>query len=181
LPGRPEARFEAYARAYAGCGDNVSLSYRRSYARVYEAIACESHKSDDKYSELFAAAPEVVIGQYVRLEPLDAKMHLAKVYDATSGNLYYEQKLYEPAEVWGFLEDGPFVNPHDMHKSFVFRHYSNQAAFCVVQTITDRIMGVIMLSNDQPQHLSIQLEPPIANPSAFGSKEQLEVRACSVL
>jgi RimJ/RimL family protein N-acetyltransferase len=179
LAGRPEARFEAYARGYAGCGDHTNLSYRRSYARLYEALCCKSHQTDDQYTELYDKSPEVIVGSCVRLEALDAPKHLAKLFDATNGEIYYEHKSYEPQEVWGFLEDGPFESAQDLLDSFVFRHLSNEAAFCIINNITNRIIGVILLRNDDPKNLSIQIDPPIVPPSYFGSKEQLE--ACFLL
>lgn len=115
----------------------------------------------------------------MRLEVLDAKRHLAKIFDATSGNVYHDHKSYDSYEVWGFLEEGPFRTPQEMHKSFVFRHHENQAAFSLVHNVTDRILGVVMLSNDSPNNLSIQIDPPITNPSSFGTQQQLE--ACYLL
>lgn len=179
LPGRPEARFEAFARAYAGCGNFASLSYRRSYARLYEQICCENHKKDDEYAALFKTDPKAIIGKHMWLEGLDPKRHLAKVYGATSGDMYYYKKSYDSSEVWGFLEDGPFDSPEHLEKSFVFQHLEDQAAFCIVQSVTNRILGVVMLSKDNPANLSIQLDPPILGPSNMEGKEQLE--ACFLL
>lgn len=179
ISGRPEARFEAFARSYAGCGDHVSLSYRRSYARMYEQICCDNHKTDDEYGAMYKSDPEFVVGKFCWLEGLDAKRHLAKVHAATSGDMYYHKKSYNPSEVWGFLEDGPFESPEALRKSFVFQHKENQAGFCIVQSVTMRILGVIMLSKDDPENLSIQLDPPILGPSNFEGKEQLE--ACFML
>lgn len=179
ISGRPEARFEAFARSYAGCGDYVTLSYRRSYARMYESISCENHKTDDEYGALYKSNPEFVVGKYLWLEGLDAKRHLEKVYAATSGDMYYHKRSYNPSEVWGFLEDGPFDSPEALRKSFVFQQYENQAAFCIVQSVTKRILGVIMLSHDDPENLSIQLEPPIMSPANAEGKEELE--ACFLL
>ena len=142
-------------------------------------MACQNHATDDKYAKLYNERPEDLIGKHVRLEALDAMRHLAKVFDATNGRLYYDKKSYDPQEVWGFLEDGPFETPQELYKSFVFRHNQNQAAFAVVDNVSDRILGVVMLSNDDPLNLSIKLEPPIVGPSTFGTKEELE--ACFLL
>ncbi len=174
LSGRPEARFEAFARSYAGCGDHVALSYRRSYARMYEQICCENHSTDDEYGAMYKSNPETVVGKYLWLEGLDATRHLDKVFAATSGDMYYHKNSYNPSEVWGFLEDGPFESPEALRKSFVFRHKEDQAGFCIIQSVTRRILGVILLSKDDPEHLSIQLEPPILAPFAVEGKEHLE-------
>lgn len=179
LTGRPEARFEAYARAYAGCGDYAGLSYRRSYSRVYENICCESHKDDDKFSSIYETRPEDVIGKWVRLEALESRRHLTPIFAATSGDMCFYKKSYDPDEVWGFLEEGPFKTQEELKKSFVFQHYHDQAAFALVQNLSDRVLGVVLLSKDDPANLSIQLEPPIVGPSSFGGKEQLE--ACFLL
>jgi RimJ/RimL family protein N-acetyltransferase len=179
LGGRPEARFEAFARAYAGCGENAILSYRRSYARMYEQLCCENYNTDDEYGAMYKSNPETIVGKYLWLEGLDAKRHLEKAFAATSGDMYYHKKTYNPSEVWGFLEDGPFDSPESMRKSFVFQHKENQAGFCIVQAITQRVLGVIMLSKDDPENLSIQLDAPILAPSNWDGKEELE--ACFLL
>ena len=179
LAGRPEARFEAFARSYAGCGDHVNLSYRRSYARMYEQICCENHKTDDEYGAMYKASPETIVGKSVWLEGLDVKLHLDKVFAATSGDVYYHKKSYNPNQVWGFLEDGPFESAEALRKSFVFQLKEDQAAFCLVQNVTKRVLGVILLTNDDPENLSIQLEPPILAPFALDGQEQLE--ACFLL
>ncbi|KAL9180660.1 hypothetical protein ACHAXT_011113 [Thalassiosira profunda] len=51
LGGRPNHRFEAYARAYAGCGARTSLTYRWSYARMYETMAGKTHQTDEHFKE----------------------------------------------------------------------------------------------------------------------------------
>lgn len=174
IPGKPEAHYEAFARAYAGCGDSTSLAYRRSYARLYETISCANDKSEGKFSNLYDKRPEALVGQAVRLEALDAKAHGKSIFAATGGDMYFYKKSYDANEVWGFLEDGPFSTQEELLKSFVFQQYENQAAFAIGQNLNDRILGVIMLSRDDPKNLSIQLDAPILGPSSLGGKEQLE-------
>ncbi|CAB9505581.1 -acetyltransferase [Seminavis robusta] len=179
LTGQPEARYEAYARGFAACGNYTNLSYRRSYARVYEAVSCDNHKTDDKYSKLFKERPQDIIGKLVRLEALEPDRHLNQVFDLTSGAPDLETKSYDPEEVWGFLEEGPFRNKQELAKSFVFQRKINEAAFAIINNITDKLVGVVLLTNDNPQNLGIQLEPPIMRPTMDGSQEQLE--ACYLL
>lgn len=179
LVGRPEARFEAFARAYAGCGDQTALSYRRSYARMYEAVCCDSLSSDDKFSSLYKERPEDIVGKWVRLEEISADRHLKPVFAVTSGEPIHMDKAYDPQEVWGFQIEGPFETKEKLRQSFVFCCHDNEAGFTIVENLTDRVVGVVMLSKDNPQNLSIQLDPPIVGPSKFGSKEPLE--ACFLL
>lgn len=120
-----------------------------------------------------------MVGQSVRLEVLDSKLHLKGVFAVTSGDMYFYKKSYDANEVWGFLEEGPFQNQEEVSKSFVFQHHENQAAFAIVQNLNDRVLGVAMLSRDDPKNLSIQLDAPIVGPSTVGGKEQLE--ACFLL
>jgi RimJ/RimL family protein N-acetyltransferase len=89
------------------------------------------------------------------------------------------KKAYDPQEVWGFQVEGPFSTAEELQKSFVFQHYDNQSAFAILQNLNDRLVGLIMVSNDNPQNLSVELNSPIAGPSSNGSKEQLE--ACFLL
>lgn len=174
LVGRPEARYEAYARAYAGCGDKTALSYRRSYARLYESVACESLSSDDKFSTLYKERPQDIIGKWIRLEPLDVNRHLQAVHSVTNGDPIFLKPAYDPQEVWGFQIQGPFRTAEELRQSFVFKHFDNEASFAILQNLSDRLVGVVSVSNDQPQNLSIQLNTPIVGPSNYGSKEQLE-------
>ena len=179
LGGRPSHRFEAYARAFAGCGNRTSLTYRWSYARMYESLAGKSHESDEKFKKIYHDHPHAIIGTTCRLEPLDSSKQLNDLWDITSGNPYNEHKKYDPNEVWGFLNYGPFDNPQLMLESEVFQLEKNQAAFAIVESITDRLLGVIYLSNDDPKNLNVQLELPIVKPSSDGTVEQME--ACFLL
>lgn len=115
-----------------------------------------------------------MVGQTVRLEALDATKHSKAIFASTSGDMYFYKKSYDANEVWGFLEEGPFSTIEELKNSFVFQHYDNEAAFAIVQNLNDRILGVIMVSKDDPKHLSIQLDLPIIGPSTVGTKEQLE-------
>jgi hypothetical protein len=179
LSGRPEARFEAYARGFAGCGPYVTLEYRRSYGRLYEAICCVSHQTDDKYATLFHERPFDIIGKYVRLETLNVDRHLVDLFHVTCGDAALEDKPYDANEVWGFLEDGPFESAKEMRESFVFQRQMNEAGFAIVHAVTDRVLGAVLLRGDDPKNLSIQLEPPMMQPIRDGTKEQLE--ACFLL
>lgn len=179
ISGRPEARFEAYARAYAGCGTRTTTAYRRSYGRMYESIACKNHDTEEKYSSLFLSRPADLIGRTVRLEALEADRHLDVMYNITSGEANLEDKSYDPNEVWGFSVFGPFSSPEELRKSPVFQRQSDEAAFAMVESVTDRVIGVVIISKDDPKNLNVQLELPIVKPSADGTVEQIE--ACFLL
>lgn len=179
LGGRPNHRFEAYARAFAGCGSRASLRYRWSYARTYESMAGKSHESDEKFKNLFQKQPHSIIGRTCRLEPLDADSHLKGLWEITSGEAYKEHKSYNPDEVWGFLDCGPFDNPQQMLESGVFQLERNQSAFAIVESITDRLLGVVHLTKDDPKNLNIQMELPIMKPTSDATVEQTE--ACFLL
>mmetsp|Transcript_6517 Transcript_6517/g.14291 ORF Transcript_6517/g.14291 Transcript_6517/m.14291 type:complete len:530 (-) Transcript_6517:63-1652(-) len=179
LSGLPEARFEAYARAYAACGTRTTTAYRRSYGRMYESVACKNHGTEEKFSSLFLSRPADLVGRTIRLEPLEVERHLDVLYNITSGDANLEDKSYDPNEVWGFLDFGPFSNPKELCKSPVFQRRQDEAAFAIVEAVTDRVIGVVTLSKDDPRNLSIQLELPIVKPSADGTVEQIE--ACFLL
>ena len=174
MSGRPEARYEAYARSFAGCGPHTSRAYRRSYGRLYEAISCQNHSMNDKYKLLYKERPFDIVGKHVRLEALECQLHLEEIYKITNGNAVYENKAYDPNDVWGFLQDGPFDTVDKLKESFVFNNKTNEGAFAMVHSITDRIIGVILLTNDDPTNLSIQLEAPIAPPVFDATQQQIE-------
>ncbi len=179
LGGRPNHRFEAYARAFAGCGSHTSLQYRWSYARMYESMAGKSHESDERYATLYKERPQDVIGKTCRLEPLLRSRHAKELWEITSGNACNEHKAYNADEVWGFLDCGPFKNVTELQESEVFQLEHNAAGFAIVEFVTDRLVGVIHLSKDDPKNLNVQLDLPIVKPSSDGSIEQLE--ACFLL
>jgi RimJ/RimL family protein N-acetyltransferase len=174
LSGCPEARFESYARAYAGCGPYTTKTYRRSYGRIYEALCCKNHLMNEKYNQLFRERPLDIIGRNVRLEALEMNRHLDGLHLVLSGVSAFENIAYDPHEVWGFLEDGPFENQEELSQSFVFNRKYNEAGFAIVHSVTNRTLGVILLTNDDPTNLSIQIEPPILSPNNNGTLLQLE-------
>merc|ERR1712194_658483 len=82
--------------------------------------------------------------------------------------------------IWGFLEFGPFSTTKELVRSPVFQlRPNNQAAFAIISSLTDKMIGVIRLTHDEPQHLRIQMELPTVKPSAEGTVEQME--ACFLL
>lgn len=146
---------------------------------MYESLAGKSHESDDHYSTLFQKRPHDIIGRTVRLEALEEDRHLNILWETTSGKPFKENKAYNPDEVWGFLDYGPFPNAKSMLESPVFQLQHDQAAFAIIESVTDRILGVIHLTKDDPKNLNIQMELPIIKPTSEGTVEQIE--ACFLL
>jgi len=66
-----------------------------------------------------------------------------------------------------------------MKNSWVFNRKPNEAGFCIIDNLTDRLIGAVYLVNDAPENLSIQLEPPIVKPTAEASLQEIE--ACFLL
>jgi RimJ/RimL family protein N-acetyltransferase len=179
LGGLPEARFESYARAYAGCGERTSLWYRWSYARMYESLCGKSHESEERYKKLWKERGGDIIGARVRLELLEKNRHAAEFYEITSGEACGADKRYDAEEVWGFLEYGPFQSTNELLSSGVFQLAQDQAGFAIVDMITDKQLGVVHLTNDDPKNLNVTLDLPIVKPS---SNDTLEVtEACFLL
>lgn len=96
------------------------------------------------------------------------------LYQVTSGAPALENKGFDPDEVWGFSEDGPFENVEEMRKSFVFQRKIDEGGFAIIHGITERLMGAVLLTQDDPKNLTIQFEPPMVQPFREGTKEQLE-------
>ena len=157
------------------------MAYRRSYGRLYEATCCATLKSDDKFGDLFRQRPYDIIGRYVRLEALSVERHLETLFKITSGQAALDSKAYQPNDVWGFLSDGPFPDARAMRNSFVFQHEPNQAAFGIINNVTDKLVGALLLTNDDPRNLSIQLEPPITGPAHFADGSQDQLESCFLL
>lgn len=178
LGGLPEARFESYARAYAGCGDRTVSHYRWSYARMYENLCGRSHESEDRYGKLWKERGSDVIGAKVRLEALE-KRHAQEFYEVTNGDACGADKKYDPEEVWGFLEYGPFKSEKELVESGLFNLQRDEAGFAIVDMITDRLLGIVHLTNDDPKNLNVTLSLPIVKPSSDGTPEVTE--ACFLL
>lgn len=180
LSGRPEARTEAYARAFASCGTHTQVAYRRSYARLYESVCCHNHATDEHYQQLYEQRPQDIVGKYIHLEAMSVERHLKDLYLVLSGqNVILEHGAYDANQVWAFQPQGPFYNAQEMESSFVFQRKNNEAAFCIVQAVTNTLIGCILVTHDDPEHLSIQLELPLLPPKLDGRPEQLE--ACFLL
>jgi len=174
LSGRPECRFEAYARAFAGTGRSVNRDYRRSYARLYEVFTCSSQATDDRFRQLYIERPHDLIGRLARVEALEVDAHLENLYDFTCGNAYLENKPFDPKQIWGFFNYGPFNSPQKLRESPVFQKLHNEASFAIVENVTDRFIGVISLTKDDPENLTIEILPPIVMPSCQDSAETIE-------
>jgi len=115
----------------------------------------------------------------VRLEALEVDRHLADLYKITSGEAVFESSSYDPNEVWGFLEEGPFESEQQMKESYVFQRQPNEAAFAIVNNVTDRMVGAILLTRDDPKNLTIQMEAPLIPPGR--QRTQDEIEACFLL
>ncbi|EED90410.1 hypothetical protein THAPSDRAFT_263515, partial [Thalassiosira pseudonana CCMP1335] len=113
-------------------------------------------------------------GRTCRLEALEEQRHLNNLWEITSGNA-----AYNPDEVWGFLDYGPFQNAKSMKESGVFQLERNEAAFAIVEAVTDRLLGLIRLTKDDPQNLNVQMELPVLKPTSDGTVQQME--ACFLL
>jgi len=174
LPGLPEARPEAYARAYAACGSHTTTPYRRSYARAYEAIACTSHATEFTHRERWIHRPSDIVGRTIRLEALEWSRHGEEFWRITSGEAVGGQKGYDPSEVWSFEEEGPFEGVGDLEGSFVFLVTEGEAKFAIVDNVTEGLLGVVRLTRDDPRNLTISLELPIVTPSNEGTVESIE-------
>jgi hypothetical protein len=94
-------------------------------------------------------------------------------------------KAYNPYDVWCFHDDGPFQTVDKVRQSeYLFplqndhhqHHQPNTAAFVIRQNVTNHFVGMILLLNDEPEHLSIQLQIPFMAPKYLPStsKECME-------
>ncbi len=141
---------------------------------MYESISCTNHSTEKKYREHWLERPGDIIGRTVRLEPLDSNRHLEDFFAMTCGDTYKENRVFDPNEIWAFYPEGPFRNPEEMRQSFVFQRKKNEAGFAIIESVTDKMVGAVYLSNDDPQNLSISLEMPIVKPSSEGTVEPIE-------
>jgi RimJ/RimL family protein N-acetyltransferase len=178
----PEGRYECFARAYAGCGTHTSTAYRRSYARMYEAVTCRDEKTFKSYDTLFTERPADIVGRSCRLEVLQTDdRHLPQLYQLTSGEATGTEPSYDPNMVWAFMDYGPFETEQEIGASPLFQSQSQpgKSAFAIIEAVTQRLCGVIVLANDDPANLSVELDFTLVKPSARGTQEEIE--ACFLL
>ena len=77
------------------------------------------------------------------------------------------------------MDYGPFQKAQQFLESEIFQLERDQAAFAIVECITDRLLGVVHLTKDDPKNLNVQMELPIVKPSSDVTVEQME--ACFLL
>lgn len=145
---------------------------------MYENLCGRSHESEDRFGKLWKERGSDVIGAKVRLEALESR-HAKEFWEITNGNAYGGEKRYDSEEVWGFLEHGPFKSDKSLLESGLFRLGRDQAGFAIVDMITDRLLGIVHLTNDDPKNLNVQFDLPITKPSSDGTAEVTE--ACFLL
>lgn len=175
VPRYPDARMEAYASAYAGCPPQTSTSYRRSYARIYEEISCVSQDTMKDYKTLMQTYPQDIIGRKVRLQPLDPKRHAADLFHS----LVTESTDRE--SMWYFSEYGPFKDSDEMAASRLFQRLEGEAAFAIYQHDTENLIGCILLCNDDPKNLSIELDACFTSSQQLSSSSDEELEACFLI
>lgn len=141
-------------------------------------MACKSLAADDKWTKHFESRPQDIVGRMVRLEALDEE-HVQIVYDITCGQVFGGSKAFDPNKLWAFRSCGPFDNADELFESEIFQRQVDEAAFCIVENVTESVVGVIILVKDDPKNLTIQMEPPIVKPACEETPEQLE--ACFLL
>jgi len=177
LPGLPEARFEAYARSFAAAPDNGGTTakwYRRSYGRMYEALSCRTHGEEGRFRKLYQTRPRDIVGRTVRLEPLEPARHAEELALATCGDAHGKDTEYDPMDVWGFLPYGPFHTAYDMAAGPIFDRKSGEGGFAIVEHVTEKVIGAILLYSDDPQNLTIGIEVPVTKPTCDGTVEHME-------
>lgn len=114
------------------------------------------------------------MGRTIRLEGLERSRHLKQLYNITSGRAQGEFKQYDPNEIWCFHNDGPFENEKAMERSGFFRKGKRTAGYGIVEALTDRLLGAILLEEDDPSNLTVSIVPPFVRPSVDGTVEQVE-------
>lgn len=93
--------------------------------------------------------------------------------------MHSADKAFDPNKLWAFRSCGPFENATELAKSEIFTRQVDEAAFAIVDNVTENVVGLAILAKDDPKNLTIQMEPPIMKPSAEESQEQME--ACFLL
>lgn len=146
---------------------------------MYEMIACKSHATDNQSKALYGSRPEDLIGRLVRLEALEIDRHAKDFHALSCGEAHLEHKPYNPKEIWAFLNYGPFKSVEELKESPIFVRKLNEAGFAIVENVSNRMIGVLLLNHDDPENLKISFEVPIVMPSFESRAEPIE--ACFLI
>src|SRR5262245_23585544 len=107
--------------------------------------------------------PVTLVGQYVRLEPLEMERDLQALYEVSNGSparlgARTVEAYDADALIWRFLFAGPF----DSLEAFTAYmqpqvNATNGLCLCVVDVASGQQVGVTNYMNNSPEHLKIEL------------------------
>jgi RimJ/RimL family protein N-acetyltransferase len=125
-------------------------------------------------------APVTLEGKYVRLRPLELERDLIDLFSISNGLPINEQhkiiEAYDPDNlIWRYMFAGPFSDAADL-SLFLKRQVeaSNGLCFCVINSQTDKTIGVANYANNFPHHLKIELANIWYSPIAQRTNANLE-------
>lgn len=108
-------------------------------------------------------APVTLVGQTVRLEPLDVEKQASTLFAMSHGAPIQlgarRVEAYDAEEViWRYLFGGPYADLDAFTAYLVSqRDAANALAFCVIDQATGTPVGVTNYMNNFPEHLKIEL------------------------
>ena len=107
--------------------------------------------------------PITLLGEYIRLEPLDIDRSAQSLFEASNGTpITLGERFignYDSNDlIWRYMFEGPFENVIDF-KVYLQNQINdvNGLCFCVFDQATNREIGVFNLMNNYPSHFKIEI------------------------
>ena len=100
--------------------------------------------------------PEPISGRHVMLEPLNAELHTADLWNAVHGH----------DEVWTYLADGPYQSEADLRRALEEKQAGSSAVFfAIVPLATGRVAGYASYMRMDPPNGVIEVGNILLAPS----------------
>jgi len=125
---------------------------------LYDELIFASQNLPLKPLESILNNNEFLQGFAVKLRILNKKEDISDLFQSSNGTPRFGHGNYDPEEViWRFLSDGPFENETAMRDSIFFEELNDNLHLCVVDLISDRLIGTVSLINNHPKWLTIEI------------------------
>lgn len=112
-------------------------------------------------------------GKFIALVPLERRDQFAQLFSVSDGSAIFDFGKYDPMRIWGFFPEGPFADSDAMMSSDLFSvEPGNVQHFGILDNTTNRLVGSVSLRNNEPQHLSIEIDTLWITPALQGKTER---------
>ena len=126
-------------------------------------------------------ASVILEGSHVRLRPLDPTGDAMGLFRVSCGDPIVWGSRRIPAFdsntlIWKYLFDGPMASEDEMREAITRRVSTERAlCFCVVDCLSDRLVGMANFASNYPEHRRIELGGLWLSPIVHGTSAAAEM------